>query len=344
MAVNVGGIIDGMCQCMLIDPACKQHRCLIMSSGEVPPTLVRQVIVAAAQITAVPDIRANATAIARCLSEAARQGAEVVVLPEASLTGYYPNYIRALSPDQLDAGMGLVRQACRDAGVFAIVGSPVHRAGGRVTNGAVVIDRDGQLIGVQDKLQLVPGCDDWASPGTQIQTFCIPLACGGTLPAAAVICHDIRFPEVTRLQALAGARCIFYLSVELGHDDQPMPLDDDAAFVPYTAQVQARAVENQVFLVHANMAADPDRPGEGSHGRSKIVDPSGMVMDCAPGAGVYVLCRSLDLSRATAIYATESTQDDYFLAGWWRSALSSVTQMRTDTCPDTCWSAGISTP
>ena len=107
----------------------------------------------------------------------------------------------------------------------------------------------------QTKRQLVP-TDDWASPGHDMLVFRV----AGT-PCCAIICHDIRHPELVRLPVLQGARVVFYCSWETSANDDYISLDDTEELAVYRAQVQARAVENGVWIVHANAAANlEDQP------------------------------------------------------------------------------------
>ena len=92
----------------------------------------------------------------------------------------------------------------------------------------------------------------------------------------------------------------------------------------YRAQAQARAVENRVWVVESNWAADREQPLRGSHGESCVVDPTGIVV-CE--AGVYdetLLCHTLELGNASALYPEKSVQPEYALSGWWREALARV--------------------
>lgn len=102
--------------------------------------------IAVVQQTSVPgDIAANAAAHADLIGEAAGQGAQVVLFPELSLTGYELGLVAqhaelTLEPD--DARLDPLIAACREAETIAIVGAPVARDGARLL-AAVVLDGDG---------------------------------------------------------------------------------------------------------------------------------------------------------------------------------------------------------
>jgi len=91
------------------------------------------------------------------------------------------------------------------------------------------------------------------------------------------------------LPVLAGARVIFYVSHESG-------LREEQKINPYRAQIQARAVENTVFVVHANAPANPDLSG--SHGQSRVMAPDGNILHEASIFQEDVLMATLHLRGA----------------------------------------------
>ena len=135
---------------------------------------------------------------------------------------------------------------------------------------------------------------------------------------------------------LGGARVICYLSAEAWHDDRA--LSDPARgwdarrlaaeVGVYRAQIQARAVENNVYVIGANWGWDPES-GLGSHGCSKIVGPTGLLLPAAgtvgdtnegPVDGAGMLTADIDIATATAFYAGKSLLSGYALAPMWQDA------------------------
>jgi predicted amidohydrolase len=80
---------------------------------------------------------------------------------------------------------------------------------------------------------------------------------GGSIEAAVILCYDLRFPDLTRLLARAGARILFVPA--------RWPVIRDRA---WRSLLRARAIENQIFVVGCN-----GRGKEG--GYSYAVDPFG---------------------------------------------------------------------
>ena len=264
--------------------------------------------VAAAQMLSSFDVAANTSHIVRMLEDAREQGARVVVFPEMALTGYTNAAAlrEQLNWDAVDMGLSQLREACRRLGIFAVVGAPT-RDGDRLYCSAVTIGPFGEIVDVYEKIYRAG--EAWAEPGRRVSSFEID----GTL-CASFVCHDERYAPLVQLRALAGAQVFFYISCESGVE-QPHKLN------PYRAQVQARAVENGVFIVHANTPAANDRTAlaDVSHGESRIVAPDGNILAEGPIYGERLVVADLSLSRArhggARAALTEGPLADWMRAG-----------------------------
>jgi predicted amidohydrolase len=265
--------------------------------------------VATVQMRSVADLRANVASIKRVLADCAARQVQIAAFPECAVSSYDAAAVLALTPADIAAAEKEIAAACREHRVAAVVGVPELRDG-RWFNCALMIDAQGQIMGRHDKVQLVGQDRAWQCvPGTAPSAV-FPI---GPTKAAVVICHDSRFPELTRLPVIAGARVVFYISSEAF-------ILKESKMVPYRAQVQAMAVENTVYVVHANPPADGLKAG--SHGQSRIVAPDGNLVQEATQLQEEVLVADLDLSRATGEYALESLAGP--LGEWWRAGLKQV--------------------
>lgn len=274
-----------------------------LSRAEPPPPATLRV--ASVQLRSGRDLLANARTIAGSIRESAKRGARVVVFPECALTGYFEDAVKAATAEDLAEAEGLVALACKEANAHAIVGTP-FRDGKNLYNSAVVFDPEGRVVERYHKVQLA---EDWPTPGDHLSVFPID-----GVPCSILICHDERYPELVRLPVLAGARVIFYISHESG-------VRQESKLGPYRAQIQARAVENTVWVVQANAPANPDTTG--SHGQSRIIAPDGNLQS---EAGIFTeetLIADLELSRATASNAWNSVKRGP-LGDWWREGITKV--------------------
>ena len=93
---------------------------------------------------------------------------------------------------------------------------------------------------------------------------------------------------------------------------------------PYRAQIQARAVENNVFVAHANAPANADATG--SHGQSRLIDPDGNLIKEASVFKEEIVTATLDLKLAHAGNARRSISRGP-LGGWWKDGVKQVKQI-----------------
>ena len=243
--------------------------------------------------------------ITEAIGRLGREGVRVAVFPECALTGYFADVVTAVPAEALAAAERAVGAACRAAGMYAVVGTPV-REGRSLFNSAVVFDPTGRVVERYHKIQLA---ESWPTPGDHLSVFRVD-----GVPCSIIVCHDERYPELVRLPVLAGARVVFYVSHESG-------IREEAKVGPYRAQIQARAVENSIYIVHANAPANPDATG--SHGQSRVVAPDGNVVKEASLFGEETVVADLDLARATAANALNSVKRGPF-GDWWREAVKRV--------------------
>ncbi len=253
------------------------------------------------------DLAENVRRHCDYIRQCANGGARVVVFPECSITGYFDDTIESATASELGKAEAAIASAARETGVYVIVGSPT-KTGPITYNSALVITPRGKIIERYHKVQLAG--EKWATPGDHMSVFPID----GTL-CSIIICHDERYPELVRLPVLAGARVVFYISSESG-------IKEESKIAPYRAQIMARAVENGVYIAHANTPADKATL-EGSHGQSRIIKPDGNIICEASIFDEEVISASLDLSRANAGNARNTLRCE-FLKGWWEEGVKKV--------------------
>jgi predicted amidohydrolase len=272
--------------------------------AESPPAPTLRV--ATVQMRSTRDLSANIQKIDDYLARCAKDSVRVVAFPECALTGYFDKaFMQAIRAETLADGERRVAESCRKHNIYAIVGTPT-REGDQLYNSAIVISPQGKTIARYHKIQLA---EDWPVAGHDLLLFKID-----GVPASIIICHDERYPELVRLPVLAGSRLVFCLSHESG-------LEKESKLVPYRAQVQARAVENSVYLVQANAPANPDATG--SHGQSRLIAPDGNLIKEASIFGDEVLTATLDMKESTGRLARHSVERGP-LGDWWRAGVAKV--------------------
>ncbi len=218
--------------------------------------------VALAQIDiALGDPAANLAQVTTLAATAAAQGAHLLVLPELWSTGYSLPRARELA-DAPGTGMhAALAQLAREQGI-AIAGSTLMWQGDAPANVATLYLADGSLLLDYSKLHLFGLMDEdqYLVAGDRM-----PVAAAPWGSTALAICYDLRFPEVFRAYALAGA------AVCIVPAEWPQP-----RIQHWRTLVQARAIENQCFVVAVNRVGHDDANTFGGH--SLVVAPSGDVV------------------------------------------------------------------
>lgn len=241
--------------------------------------------VAALQMTSGPDVAANLAAAGQLLSQARAAGASVAVLPENfSFMGLKDADKRAVAErDGEGPVQDFLAEQARSLGLWIVGGTtPLSAsAGERVAAACLVYDDQGRRIARYDKIHLfdvdIPGREESYRESAHIA----PGARPALVPTPAgllglAICYDMRFPELFRVLAAAGAQ---WFAV-------PAAFTVPTGRAHWEVLLRSRAIENLSYVVaaaqwgrHAN--------GRDTYGDSLIVDYWGEVRQRLPeGHGV----------------------------------------------------------
>ncbi|MGI8802751.1 MAG: carbon-nitrogen hydrolase family protein [Solirubrobacteraceae bacterium] len=254
--------------------------------------------VSAVQMNSTDDRAANLAQADRLTREAARDGAELVLLPEKwSLLG--SGAALQAGAESLDGpALSWARETARELGIDLVAGSIVERLGApaeRLANTSVHVGPDGSIGAVYRKIHMfdvtVDGVVYEESLHEQAGTEIVTSRSRSGVELGLSVCYDVRFPELYRILTLRGARVLlvpaaFTLATTRDH---------------WETLVRARAIENQAFVVAANQIGRHP-PDYRSGGRSLIVDPWGVVLAQAPDA-VCQIQATLDLPAQDRIRA-----------------------------------------
>ena len=206
------------------------------------------------------DVQRNLTAAKRRILRLGQQGVQLVVLPEMWSTGFDNENLEELSETTPRILEDLAEVSERLH--LTIVGSLPEKRPDGVYNTAYVVDRNGSIAGVYQKLHLFSptGEDRYFRAGHEAVVAKTPLG-----PLGLMICYDLRFPELCRCLTLRGACMVVVMAqwpaVRVAH---------------WEALLKARAIENQLFVLGVN------RCGQDSHrvyaGHSRIISPDGEII------------------------------------------------------------------
>jgi 5-aminopentanamidase len=209
---------------------------------------------------ALGDLGRNLETCEARLEDAAAAGCSLLVLTECALSGYLfetPEEAARAAEEVPGPATEALARTCTRLGLHAVVGL-LERDGDLLRNTAVLLGPGG-LVGSYRKCHLPAlGVDRFVTPGEgPFEPFETPLGLVGIQ-----ICYELRFPEVSRAYALAGAELIAHPT------NWPGGARPVADFV-----TRSRALENRVFLLTADRVGDERWARFG--GWSQIVDPAG---------------------------------------------------------------------
>jgi len=217
------------------------------------------------------------------------QGADVLVCPEMSLTGYLlgADRIAALAEPADGPLLKAVAATARRHHIAIVAGWP-KATSGRPHNAVALVDADGALLNVYAKTHLFGDADRAQfTPGPALPT--VFSYRGWRL--GLLICYDVEFPETVRHLALSGADAVLVPTANMrAYDEVPNLL------------VPARACENRVYLAYANACG---REGDTEYGGlSTVAGPLGEVLAQAGRDGALSVVRlsaqALDEARASS--------------------------------------------
>lgn len=252
--------------------------------------------IALGQISTGKDKLANLALVREAVADASRQGAELIVFPEATMQGFGTGrldnqaepptgeFVAALSTLADEHSLAIV------AGIFCPADT-IDRDGktiNRVSNTAVAC-LPGGMIHTYDKIHTYDAFgyaeSDTVAAGKDLVTFDY---LGITFGLA--ICYDIRFPQLFRAQARRGAQVIL---VPTSWADGPGKLEQ------WQLLTRARALDSTSIIVACDQA-QPAEERSGSApcgiGHSAVIAPDGTVIAEADRQA-QVLCVDVEIEE-----------------------------------------------
>lgn len=209
------------------------------------------------------DPEANFIHAANAVAEAARRGSDLVLLPELWNTAYAldaaPSLASPLAQNAGESGwFGRMARLAAEHHLF-VGGSMLEARAGRFYNCFALYGPDGVLYGAYRKVHLFRLMDEekYLAPGEESVSLDLPWGQTGL-----AICYDLRFPELFRGYALAGARLMLIPA------EWPHPRREH-----WRTLLRARAIENQCFVASCNRVGVTGNST--FFGASAVIDPWG---------------------------------------------------------------------
>ena len=215
------------------------------------------------------DVPGSLARARKVVNDAARAGAELVVLPEMTTTGFTMDTAHQ-AESRNGASLAGLRALARDAHVALVGGVPI-REGGSCYNMAFLIDAQGEVVAEYRKQRVFR----YAREGEHYvsgESACVAELNGVRI--ALLICFDLRYPELFRAVARDVDAIILIAN---------WPASRRAH---WDALLTARAIENQCYMVAVNRTGAAD--GLEYDGGSVVIGPWGERVTIADTAGIAV--------------------------------------------------------
>jgi predicted amidohydrolase len=194
-------------------------------------------------------------------TRARRADADLLLLPELWLHGYDLERADRWAASLGSGGFAQMSALAREFGLY-LAGTLLERHAGGISNTAALYAPDGALVGSYRKVHLFRLMQEhrYLVPGDRAVLFPTPWG-----PVGIPICYDLRFPELLRAMALAGAVVLL------------IPAQwPTVRLEAWLTLARARAIENELFVAACNrvgVEGDVVFPGH-----SCIVGPLGQVL------------------------------------------------------------------
>ncbi len=245
--------------------------------------------VALAQVEGSGDVGRNLETARRLAHTARKRGADLLVFPEMFMglpSQDHPpvRYVRETSVDFVGELAAVAKQfkIAVVAGVWEASPDPE-----RVFNTAVFVDADGKVRAGYRKLHLFDALNVRESDTMVAGDALPPVVSLREVRVGLAICYDLRFPELFRSLADAGAELVLVPSAWY----QGSMKEDH-----WLTLLRARAIENTFYTAGCNLI------GKAFCGRSSVFDPFGVPVASAT-EGEDCLITSVSTERVRAVRA-----------------------------------------
>jgi predicted amidohydrolase len=198
---------------------------------------------------------------------------DIICLPELFTTGYFLHKAKRLAEHVPGKTTHVLSQKSCEMGCFLIGGSIIEQEGDNLYNTSVIFNRSGDIAAKYRKIHLFAPFEEdlYLMPGDKTVVIDTEICRIGV-----IICYDLRFPELFKELANAGAKIVFVVA------EFPNPKLSD-----WKTMLMDMAIDNNIHVVGVNRVGSDEKssarakgllPGATSFfGHTLIVSPSGEI-------------------------------------------------------------------
>ena len=256
----------------------------------------RKMRTACVQLRSGDDVAENARAASALIREAAKAGAKFVATPEN--TGLMaPDggaKLEKTFAEKDDPALPVFKALANELDIWLLVGSlAIRTSAAKTANRSFLIGPDGRVIARYDKIHLfdvsLPSGESYRESNT---VEAGEEAVAVSLPWGRIglsVCYDLRFPQLYRSLAKAGAEILTV----------PSAFTETTGKAHWHVLLRARVIENSCFVM-APAQGGTHANGRKTYGHSLIVGPWGDVLAEA-GTEPGVIMAELDLDEVADV-------------------------------------------
>jgi deaminated glutathione amidase len=242
------------------------------------------------QMTTGRDVAKNLADASTLIREAVKAGAQYVQTPEVTtlMERDHAKLFVDTRPEDGNPALAHFRGLARELKIWLHVGSMgVTVAPDKIANRAFLIGPDGVVAARYDKIHMfdvdLAGGESYREsrnfrPGDKAVVADLPWG-----PLGLTICYDMRFPQLYRALAHAGAR---FVAV-------PAAFTVPTGKAHWHALLRARAIETQCFVFAAAQAGQHEN-GRATYGHSLVISPWGEILAEGDGTTPSVVVADVD--------------------------------------------------
>lgn len=216
----------------------------------------------------------------KLMEKALEEDPDILVLPETLNVGFFPKEnLEGLADCDGKMTKAVFGTFAKEHQVNIVAGSVANNKNGAIYNTLYAFNRAGEVVCEYDKIHgFTPaGEHEHFKGGDKVVNFEFD-----GLKCSAVICYDLRFPEIFRTATLQGVD-LFFIPAE-------WPLIRKSHWVTL---VTARAIENQMYVCAVNACGYAGETKYG--GNSLLINPWGEEI-CHLGTEEEIQTAEVDLS------------------------------------------------